>query len=101
MIEKESQEELQIGYAPVPTAVIIARVLSRYHGLSPGARFRKAANTFFVSGKRFRCCLMRPIKGKERSVPGKIVVKRVGDMNIPYAQMHWHKSEFYQDAVDH
>jgi hypothetical protein len=44
---------------------------------------------------------MWPIKGKERSVPGKIVVKRVGDMNIRYAQMHWNKSEFYQDAIDH
>ena len=37
MIEKESQEELRIGYAPSPTAVIISRVLSQYHELSPGA----------------------------------------------------------------
>ena len=38
MIEKESQEELRIGYAPSPTAVIISRVLSQYHELSPGGR---------------------------------------------------------------
>jgi len=43
---------------------------------------------------------MRPIKGKVRSVSGKIVVKSVGDMNIRYAQMRWNKSEFYQDPVD-
>jgi len=36
MIEKERQEELRIGYAPSPTAVIISRVLSQYHELSPG-----------------------------------------------------------------
>jgi DNA-binding transcriptional LysR family regulator len=38
MIDKESQEELRIGYAPSPTAVIISRVLCRYHEVSPGAR---------------------------------------------------------------
>jgi DNA-binding transcriptional LysR family regulator len=38
MIEKEGQEELRIGYAPSPTAVIISTVLCRYHELSPGAR---------------------------------------------------------------
>jgi DNA-binding transcriptional LysR family regulator len=38
MIEKESQEELRIGYAPSPTAVILSSVLCRYHELSPGAR---------------------------------------------------------------
>src|SRR5258708_33817567 len=36
MIDKESQEELRIGYAPSPTAVIISRWLCRYHGPSPG-----------------------------------------------------------------
>ena len=36
-MEAEKYEELQIGYAPAPTAAIIARILSRYHELAPGA----------------------------------------------------------------
>jgi DNA-binding transcriptional LysR family regulator len=32
----EGYEELQIGYAPAPTAAIIAGILSRYHELAPG-----------------------------------------------------------------
>ena len=36
-IDKESEEELRIGYAPSPTAVIISGVLARYYELSPGA----------------------------------------------------------------
>jgi LysR family transcriptional regulator, benzoate and cis,cis-muconate-responsive activator of ben and cat genes len=30
-IQEESYEELQIGYAPAPTAAIIAGILGRYH----------------------------------------------------------------------
>lgn len=37
-INKESQEELRVGYAPLPTAAIISKVLCRYHELSPGGR---------------------------------------------------------------
>jgi DNA-binding transcriptional LysR family regulator len=37
-IDHESQEELQIGYAPSPTAVVISSILARYHEMSPGAR---------------------------------------------------------------
>ena len=36
-METELYEELQLGYAPAPTAAIIAGVLSRYHELAPGA----------------------------------------------------------------
>jgi LysR family transcriptional regulator, benzoate and cis,cis-muconate-responsive activator of ben and cat genes len=35
---EETQEELRIGYAPSPTAVIIAKVLAKYHELAPGGR---------------------------------------------------------------
>jgi DNA-binding transcriptional LysR family regulator len=35
-MEAENYEELQIGYAPAPTAEIIARILGRYHELAPG-----------------------------------------------------------------
>ena len=36
ILDKELHEELRIGYAPSPTAVIIAKVLSSYHELAPG-----------------------------------------------------------------
>ena len=36
-IEAQLYEELQLGYAPAPTAAIIAGILSRYHELAPGA----------------------------------------------------------------
>jgi DNA-binding transcriptional LysR family regulator len=36
-LEEEKYAELQVGYAPAPTAAIIARILSRYHELAPGA----------------------------------------------------------------
>lgn len=38
VLDKEIHEELRIGYAPSPTAVIIAKVLARYHELAPGGR---------------------------------------------------------------
>jgi DNA-binding transcriptional LysR family regulator len=36
-VETEVYEELQLGYAPAPTAAIIAGILCRYHELAPGA----------------------------------------------------------------
>jgi LysR family transcriptional regulator, benzoate and cis,cis-muconate-responsive activator of ben and cat genes len=36
-VEAETYEELQLGYAPAPTAAIIASILGRYHELTPGA----------------------------------------------------------------
>ena len=36
-IEGEAYEELQLGYAPAPTAAIISSILSGYHELAPGA----------------------------------------------------------------
>jgi DNA-binding transcriptional LysR family regulator len=38
VLEQETQEELRIGYAPSPTAVIIAKVLAKYHELARGGR---------------------------------------------------------------
>jgi DNA-binding transcriptional LysR family regulator len=35
-MEAEFYEELQLGYAPSPTAAIIAGILGRYHELAPG-----------------------------------------------------------------
>jgi DNA-binding transcriptional LysR family regulator len=36
-MEEEVHEELQLGYAPAPTAAIISGILSRYHEMVPGA----------------------------------------------------------------
>ena len=75
MIEKESQEEeLQIGYAPSPTAVIISRVLSRYHELSPGARLtlHDLTHTEMLSGlkagKLHAALTIRPAAGEMRGL---------------------------------
>ena len=38
ILDKEIHEELRIGYAPSPTAVVIAKVLAKYHELAPGGR---------------------------------------------------------------
>lgn len=37
-LDKEIDEELRIGYAPSPTALIISKVLATYHELAPGGR---------------------------------------------------------------
>jgi DNA-binding transcriptional LysR family regulator len=74
MIEKESQEELRIGYAPSPTAVIISRVLSRYHELSPGARLtlHDFTHTEMLSGlkagKLHAALTIRPAAGEMRGL---------------------------------
>jgi LysR family transcriptional regulator, benzoate and cis,cis-muconate-responsive activator of ben and cat genes len=36
-MEGEAYEELQLGYAPAPTAAIISSILTRYHETAPGA----------------------------------------------------------------
>jgi DNA-binding transcriptional LysR family regulator len=36
-LEAKAYEELQLGYAPAPTAALIATILGRYHELAPGA----------------------------------------------------------------
>jgi DNA-binding transcriptional LysR family regulator len=38
VLGEQIQEQLQIGYAPSPTALIISRVLAKYHVLAPGGR---------------------------------------------------------------
>ena len=38
VLDKEIHEELRIGYAPSPTALIISKVLAKYHELAPGER---------------------------------------------------------------
>jgi DNA-binding transcriptional LysR family regulator len=74
MIEKESQEELRIGYAPSPTAVIISRVLCRYHELSPGARLalHDLTHTEMLSGlkagKLHAALTIRPAAGEMRGL---------------------------------
>jgi DNA-binding transcriptional LysR family regulator len=38
ILDEEIREELRIGYAPSPTALIISKVLTSYHQLAPGGR---------------------------------------------------------------
>ena len=38
VLDKAIHEEIRIGYAPSPTAIIIAKVLAKYHELAPGGR---------------------------------------------------------------
>ena len=38
ILDREIHEELRIGYAPSPTALIISKVLAKYHELAPGGR---------------------------------------------------------------
>jgi LysR family transcriptional regulator, benzoate and cis,cis-muconate-responsive activator of ben and cat genes len=74
MIEKESQEELRIGYAPSPTAVILSSVLCRYHELSPGARLtlHDLTHTEMLSGLKagelHAALTIRPAVGEMRGL---------------------------------
>jgi LysR family transcriptional regulator, benzoate and cis,cis-muconate-responsive activator of ben and cat genes len=74
IIEKESQEELLIGYAPSPTALIISGVLGRYHELSPGTRvtLHDLTHTEILSGLRARklhaALTIRPSAGEMRGL---------------------------------
>jgi LysR family transcriptional regulator, benzoate and cis,cis-muconate-responsive activator of ben and cat genes len=74
MIEKESQEELRIGYAPSPTAVILSSVLCRYHELSPGAglTLHDLTHTEMLSGLKagelHAALTIRPAVGEMRGL---------------------------------
>jgi LysR family transcriptional regulator, benzoate and cis,cis-muconate-responsive activator of ben and cat genes len=54
ILDKEIDEELWIGYAPSPTAVMISKVLGRYHELAPGGRLtlQDLAHTEMLLGLR-------------------------------------------------
>jgi DNA-binding transcriptional LysR family regulator len=74
MIEKESQDELRIGYAPSPTAVILSSVLCRYHELSPGAglTLHDLTHTEMLSGLKagelHAALTIRPAAGEMRGL---------------------------------
>lgn len=74
MVDQESQDELQVGYAPSPTAVDISRVLYRYHELSPGARItlHDLTHTEMLSGLRagnlHTALTIRPAAGEMRGL---------------------------------
>jgi DNA-binding transcriptional LysR family regulator len=73
-IDKESEEELRIGYAPSPTAVIISGVLARYHELSPraGVSLHDLTHTEMLSGLRagklHAALTIRPAAGEMRGL---------------------------------
>jgi LysR family transcriptional regulator, benzoate and cis,cis-muconate-responsive activator of ben and cat genes len=68
------EQELQIGYAPSPTAVVIAEILARHHELSPGARItlHDLSNVEMMSGlrsKKLQAALtVRPPAGEMRGL---------------------------------
>ena len=78
-IDKESEEELRIGYAPSPTAVIISGVLARYHELSPGAgvSLHDLTHTEMLSGLRagklHAALTIRPAAGEMRGLKFKTI----------------------------
>ena len=53
-MDKDKPEELQIGYAPSPTAAVISEILARYHERSSGARItlHDLSNVEMMSGLR-------------------------------------------------
>ena len=73
-MDEESREELQIGYAPSPTALIISGVLCRYYELSPGARvtLHDLTHTEMLSalraGQLHAVFTLRPVAGEMRGL---------------------------------
>ena len=74
MMERNSPEELQIGYAPSPTALVISEVLARYHEVSPGGRItlHDLSNVEMISrlrAKKLHAALtLRPPAGEMRGL---------------------------------
>ena len=74
MSNNESRQELHIGYAPSPSALVISGILARYHELSPGARItlHDLSNVEMMSGlraKRLHAALtVRPPSGEMRGL---------------------------------
>ena len=74
MMDQERREELQIGYAPSPTSVVISEILARYHELSPGARItlHDLSNVEMMSGLRAKklhaALTVRPPAGEMRGL---------------------------------
>lgn len=74
MIDKDQPEELQIGYAPSPTAAVISEILARFHERSPGARItlHDLTNVEMMSGLRAKklhaALTVRPPAGEMRGL---------------------------------
>src|ERR1700741_2491807 len=72
--EGEVYEELQLGYAPSPTAAIISQILSRYHEMAPGSAVTLhdlSLNEILtkIKGKKLHAGLtLRPRAGEMRGV---------------------------------
>jgi len=74
MMDQKRREELQIGYAPSPTSVVISEILARYHEHSPGARItlHDLSNVEMMSGLRAKklhaALTVRPPAGEMRGL---------------------------------
>ena len=74
LMDRADPEELQIGYAPSPTAMVISEVLARYHEMCPGSRI--TLNDLsgieiisMVRAKKLHAALtLRPLAGEMRGL---------------------------------
>ena len=78
-IDEDQPEELQIGYAPSPTAAVISEILARYHERSPGARItlHDLTNVEMRSGLRAKklhaALTVRPPTGEMRGLKFEVI----------------------------
>ncbi len=84
MMDKQEPEELQIGYAPSPTAAVISGILARYHDRSPGARItlHDLSNVEMISRLRAKklhgALTVRPPAAKMRGLKFEAIRKHPG-----------------------
>jgi LysR family transcriptional regulator, benzoate and cis,cis-muconate-responsive activator of ben and cat genes len=85
VLDKEFREEIRIGYAPSPTAVIIPKLLAKYHQLAPGGRLtlQDLTHTEMLSGlktKKLHAALtLRPLAKEMRGLRFEMISRhRVG-----------------------
>jgi LysR family transcriptional regulator, benzoate and cis,cis-muconate-responsive activator of ben and cat genes len=87
--DKEIHEELRIGYAPSPTALIISKVLAKYHELAPGGRItlQDLTHTEILVGlktKKFQAGLtLRPHQKEMRGLRFEVISRHAVGIICP------------------
>jgi LysR family transcriptional regulator, benzoate and cis,cis-muconate-responsive activator of ben and cat genes len=87
--DKEIHEELRIGYAPSPTALIISKVLAKYHELAPGGRItlQDLTHTEILVGlktKKFHAALtLRPHQKEMRGLRFEVISRHAVGIICP------------------
>jgi LysR family transcriptional regulator, benzoate and cis,cis-muconate-responsive activator of ben and cat genes len=89
ILDKEIHEELRIGYAPSPTALIISKVLAKYHELAPGGRItlQDLTHTQILVGlktKKFHAALtLRPHQKEMRGLRFEVISRHAVGIICP------------------